>query len=217
MFDIINSNVPYNSHEMKNVRKFAISRASIISIIAIAVILFSISSIEEKKETVVFEVAESKIIISGSGNANKWKMEANSVNCSGDFEVSDHQLLTITDFGFTLPMTMLKSDNHQLEYTVSDIFRKNNCDELTFKQTISMVLPIMNKIHVVGDIHMLNGKYTLPLQVSYELNTDQTLRIRGKQIISLSQCGVKVPPYLAGMIDDEVELELDFLLVNKTI
>lgn len=202
---------------MKDLKKFTISRASIISIIAIAVILFSISSIEEKKENVVYEVAESKIIISGSGNANKWKMEASSVNCSGDFEVSDHQLLTINDLGFTIPITMLKSDNHQLESTIAEIFRKNNCEQLNFRQTLSMILPIMKKIHVIGEINMLNGKYILPLQVNYELNTGQTLRIQGKQTISLSQCGIKIPAYLVGTIDDEVELEIDFLLVSKTI
>ncbi|MFD0940240.1 YceI family protein [Pedobacter boryungensis] len=202
---------------MKHVRKFSISRASIISIIAIAVILFSISSIEEKKENVVFEVAESKITISGSGNTDKWKMEASSVNCSGDFEVSNHQLLTITDLGFAIPINVLKSNNHQLESTINDIFKKNNCDELKFKQTLSMVLPVMKKIHVIGEINMLNGKYILPLQVSYELNSDQTLRIQAKQTISLSQCGVNIPSYLAGTINDEVELEIDLLLVNKTI
>ncbi len=202
---------------MKNLKKFAISRASILSIIAIAVILFAISSIEEKKERLVFDVEASKITISGSGNANKWKMEANSVSCSGEFEVSDHQLLTINGFGFTLPINMLKSDNHQLESSVKDIFRRSSCNQLIFTQKASMVLPIMKKIHVIGELDILNGKSTIPLQVSYELNTDQTLRITGKQTISLNEYGIKIPVHLVGLIDDQVELEIDFLLINQTI
>ncbi|RYE58132.1 MAG: hypothetical protein EOP48_04240 [Sphingobacteriales bacterium] len=202
---------------MKNSAKFAISRASLLSIISVAVILFAISSIDRKKESLVFEVSESRISISGSGHSNKWKMEANSVNCLGEFEISDHQLLTITGFGFTLPINRLKSDDHQLESTVNDVFRKNSCDQLVFKQKISMVLPIMKKIHVIGELDMLNGKNTLPLEVSYELNADQTLRIKCKQTINLSQYGVKVPAHLVGIINDEVELELDVLLTNSTI
>jgi hypothetical protein len=131
--------------------------------------------------------------------------------------MSEHRLLTITGFGFILPTNMLKSDNHQLESTVRDIFLKNNCNQLIFKQQFIMVLPIMKQIHVIGEMDMLNGKHSLPLRASYELNADQTLRIKGKQTINLSQHGIKIPAYLVEMIDDEVELEFDFLLVNNTI
>lgn len=64
---------------------------------------------------------------------------------------------------------------------------------------------------------MLNGTHTLPLQVDYELSNEQMLRVKSKQTISLSEYGVKIPSHLIGIIDDQVELEIDFLLENKFI
>ena len=201
---------------MKNLRKFAICRASIISIIAIAIILFSISSIDKAKRNVVFEVVESKVSISGTENSKRWKIEAKSITCFGRFEAKDQELLTIFGLSFTLPINNLRSDNHQLESTVHEIFRKNNFNELVFKQQFSMILPIMKKIHVIGQLSILNGTYTIPLDVDYELSNDQILRIKGKKIISLRQNGIKLPDYIVGIIDDEIELEIDFLLENKS-
>lgn len=202
---------------MKNLRKFAISRTSMICLISIAVILFSISSIDKMEKNVVFEIVESKVSISGTGSLSKWKMEANEVNSHGNFETKNHELLTISELSFTLPVNQLKSDNHQVESLINEIFQKNNCSELIFKQQFSMILPIMKKIHVIGELNMLNGIHTLPLQVDYELSNEKMLRVKSKQTISLSEYGVKIPSYLVGIIDDQVELEIDFLLENKSI
>jgi hypothetical protein len=203
---------------MKSLKKIAINRAIMLSIISIAIILFSISSIDKAKRKVVFEVVESKVSISGTESSEKWKVEAKSITCFGSFEAKNHELLTISGLSFTLPINKLRSDNHQLESTIHEIFMKNNLNELIFKQQYSMILPIMKKIHVIGELNMLNGgTYTIPLQTDYELSNDQLLRIKGKQIISLKQYGIKLPESMVGIIDDEIELEIDFLLENKSI
>lgn len=202
---------------MKSFRKFAISRASLISIISIGVILFSISSIDKGKKNVVFEVAGSKVSISGTGSASKWKMETNAVSSSGNFEAKGNELLTISALSFTVPVNQLKSDDQQLESIINEIFLENNFNELIFKQRFSMVLPIMKKIHVIGELSMLNGTRMLPLQVDYELTNDRVLRIKTKHSISLSEYGIKIPSHLTGVIDDQVVLEIDFVLENRSV
>lgn len=202
---------------MKNVSNFALYRTSIISLICIAIILFSISSIERATKKVVLEIAESKVNITGTGSLGKWKMETNAIDCQGSFETKDDELLTISDLSFTLPVNSLKSNNHELETMLNEVFNKNNRRAIVFKQQSVMILPIMKKIHVIGELSLLNGAQSLPLQVNYELTNDQTLTITGKQMISLSQYGLKLPSHMAGTIDDEVEIEINFVLVNKSI
>lgn len=202
---------------MKQLKTSVLNRVSILSLISIAVILFSISSIDKTKKHVVFEVVESKVSISGTGSSDQWKMEANAITCEGNFEVSNQELLDISELSFILPINQLKSNNHQLESSINEALKQNNCNQIIFKQRFSMILPIMKKIHVIGELSMLNGKHSIPLQVSYELSNNETLKIKSKQTISLKQCGIKLPSHMEGMIDDEVELEIDFLLVNKSI
>ncbi len=200
---------------MKNFKGFAIARTGIISIIAIGVVLFSISSIEKDKELMTYKTLESRVIFRNTGGSVPWRMIANAVSCEGSFEIDDHQLINLSGLSFEIPISQFKSGHHQIEAIISGLFKLNNCERIAFKQKFGMVLPVMQKIHVIGEANILNGIHTAPMQVDYELNADNTLRIRGKQSFSLRQFGVKVPPHLTGMIDDEIEFEIDFLLETK--
>lgn len=202
---------------MKNLKKFVISRASIISIVSVGGILLLISSIHQSNENVVFQVVASKVSISGTGNLGQWKMETNAISSGGDFEINNHQLLSISNLSFAVPIEQLKSVNHQLESFVYNVFNQSNAHQITFKQQYGMVLPVMKKIHVIGELNILNGTHSFPMQVSYELTNNEILNIYGKQAISLSQYGIKLPSHIAGIIDDEIEIEINFALVNKSI
>ncbi len=202
---------------MKNLKKFAISRAGIISIISIGVILFSISTIESAKKTAPFEVQQSTITLSGVNNEDKWMLQCNNVISTGDFEFTSEELLDISNLSFVLPIKQLKSTNHQQESILHEIFLQNNCNQLAFKQGHVMILPILKRAHVIGIFSMVNGSHNIPLQLHYELNSDRSLRIWGKQAIKLSEFGVKIPVNESVRIEDEVELGINFVLVNTSI
>jgi len=201
---------------MKNLKKFTISRAGIVSIVSIGVVLFSISTIETGKKTVPFQVTESTLMLSGASGQDKWSLQANSIASTGDFQTQENELLDISNLSFKLAVKQLKSTNHQQESILQDLFSKNGCSELTFKQSHVMILPILKRAHVIGNFSMLNGGYNIPLQLHYELNEGRSLRIWGKQVVSLSEFGIKIPSYENGRIDDEIELAIDFTLVNKS-
>lgn len=200
---------------MKNFKSFAIARTSIISIIAIGVVLFSVSSIERDKELMTYKTLESRVIFRNIEESVPWRMVASAVSCDGSFEIDDHELVNLSGLSFKIPISQFKSDHHQIEAIIKELFKLSNCEEIAFNQKYGMVLPVMKKIHVIGEVNILNGIHTVPMQVDYELNTDNTLRIRGKQSFSLRQFGVKVPAHLTGMINDEIEFEIDFLLETK--
>jgi len=202
---------------MKRFRKSAISRAGIISVISMAIILLSLSFITTTRRKFVVDVAESKVSFSGTGASSQWKMEGNPIISEGNFEASDEELLTISGLSFTLPLNEFKSENPKLELAINEALKQNNYAPIVFKQKYSMILPIMKKVHMVGELSLLNGTYAMPLQISYDLNNNETLRIKSKQTISLSAYGIKLPTNLAGVVDDEIELEIDFLLINKII
>jgi hypothetical protein len=201
---------------MKNLKKIAVSKAGVISIVSIGVILFSISTIESTKKTAPFEVQQSTITLSGANNEAKWTLQSNIVFSTGNFEFRENELLDIANLSFILPITQLKSTNHQQESILHEIFRQNNCNQLTFKQGHVMILPILKKAHVIGIFSMVNGSHNIPLQLDYELNGDRSLRIWGKQVISLSKFGIKIPEFESARIADEIELGVDFILVNTS-
>ncbi|SFH43701.1 hypothetical protein [Pedobacter insulae] len=200
---------------MKNFKKFAINRVGLISISSIGIGLFLLSTIEIGRQQAKFEVLSSKFTLSGSSSGNKWVLAANSVASTGEFEFRDQELLNISELTFTIPIQQLKCSNHQQESMLQEILIQNNCTKLAFKQEHVMILPIMKMAHVIGGFSMFNGAYNIPMQLHYELNEDRSLRIWGKQVVSLSAFGFKIPAYEVGKIDDEMELEIDFVLVNK--
>lgn len=201
---------------MKNLKKFAFSRAGVVSIASLGIILFSISTIEISSKKISYEVVQSKISLSGSYSIDKWTLQANSIVSTGDFEIKDQELLSISNLSFSISTEALKSNNHQLESILQEIFSRNNCKEITFNQQHMMILPIMKRAQVIGNFSMANGSHSLPIQLHYELTGDQNLRIWGSQIISLAEFGVQVPSYEDGTIADEIELEIDILLEHTT-
>lgn len=204
-----------NLSNMKNLKKFAISRTGIVSVISIGVILFSTATIENNTKEVAFEVLQSKITISSCISPDKWMLQSGSISSTGSFELKEDALLNISNLSFTIPVSQLKSTNHELELALQNIFRQSNCNTIQFKQSHVMILPIMKMAQVIGNFSMANGQHSLPMQLHYELNDGQSLRIWGKQVVSLSGFGINVPLYETERIGDEMELTIDFVLVNK--
>lgn len=200
---------------MKNFKSVTIGKASIISVVAVGIILFSISSIEQKKKIITYKVQDSKVSFAGIGNKEPWIMIASPIQCEGSFEVNEHQLINLSGLSFQIPISKFKLNNPQIEEIIVELFKKSKCEKMVFVQKYGMVLPIMQKIHVVGELNVLNGIYTLPIQVSYDLDSDHTLRIKGKQSFLLKQFGIKIPAHLVNVIDEEVEFEIDILLQSE--
>lgn len=202
---------------MKHFKSFAISRAGIISLVGIGVILFTISSIENTYKPVAYEVSQSNITISGFSGLNTWKLKSASIQCEGDFEIKNDELMNIDKVNFIAPIQDFISDDQQVALFIKDFFIKNNCTQIAFKQEYLMVLPIMKMVHMIGEFSMVSNNHTIPFQLHYKLKDNQTLRISGKQTIKMSEFGVKMPAYAVGAIDDEIEVEIDLVLIRKKI
>lgn len=200
---------------MKNFKNFAISRTGIISVCSLGVVLFLISTVETGTKKAPFQVVRSEVSLSGIYDKEKWGLLSSDVNSTGDFEFKDDELLDISNLSFRIPVKQLKSTNHEQEAILQNLFRQNNCTELTFRQAHTMILPIMKRAHVIGMFSMVNGGHNLPLQLHYELNGNRSLKIWGKEVIALSEFGIVIPDSEKGKIDDEIELAIDFTLINK--
>lgn len=195
-------------------RAFALSRIGLTSLFAIAVISFSVAFIATDDANVEYEVSNSSITISGTGSQD-WSLTSTSFPFNGRFDQDSEELNKVSDLQFEMPVSTLNSDNIESQELIRRVLNQSNCDKITFKQRHAMVLPLMKMVHVIGDLTLANGSQTVPLQMNFSLNGKDGLTLEGKYKFRLSDFGVRISAEDAGVINDEVEIDLVFQLEKK--
>lgn len=202
---------------MKKSNLFAISRMGIICLFAVAVIGSYAAFTDVFKEEVYHSnLNESSVYLSGSSDAKEWKMKVNGFTCQARFVVENQELQEVVDLNFKLPVDLEKTENSELEAAVLEVFAFNNCNEISFDQRNQMVLPIMKMIHLVGNLNIANRSIPISLPMSYVVNNDQSISLKGSKSIKLNEYGLNVPTHLLSVVNVNHEVTIDFnLLLRK--
>jgi hypothetical protein len=201
---------------MKNLTTPTTFRKSLFSLLVVAIGMFSISSTNVNvQQEVSYQILNPKAFIAGSGKLKNMKTVINSFDFSGKFVGRTGELGDITDFNFSLPVEQLIGNKEINGSTIEQALLSNGCKEIAFVQKNIMILPIMKKVYMGGDVKMTDDSYSFPMYLQYEIGDDQQIKVTGTQHIRLSQFGIKNPSIVAGAMEDEIVINIEFTLAKK--
>ncbi|MCY1536864.1 hypothetical protein D9M68_723360 [compost metagenome] len=86
---------------------------------------------------------------------------------------------------------------------------------MQFVQKRVMILPTMRMVHIIGELKLINSTQIVPIQLQYTQETDQQLHFKGKQIIRLSEFGIKDNHIDAASRADEITINIEFTLTKN--
>lgn len=197
---------------MKNFTTFELARTGLISLFGIGGLIFAVAFMGPSNHTTLYRSMNSNISIFNPGEESDAKVEASTFACDADLTFEEGKLTDISSFNFAIPINEFKSNDEQLELTIQNLFR-NRHGEVTFKQQRVMVLPIMKMMHLVGELTIANATRPFSFQFAYEINKDQTLTIKGKQTVNLTEFGILLPNLIRGN-KNEIDLNFDLKMVE---
>lgn len=200
---------------MKKSNFFAISRMGIICLFAVAVIGSYVAFTDVFRDTYHSDFNESKVYLSGISNAKEWKMKVNGFSSQANFVVENQELQEVVGLNFKLPIDLEKTEHSELEAAVLEVLVFNNCNEISFDQRNQMVLPIMKMIHLVGNLNIANRSIPVSLPMSYIVNSDQSISLKGTKSIKLNEYGINIPSHLLDVLKTNHEVVIDFNLVLR--
>lgn len=199
---------------MKQKDSFPINRIGFMTIVAVALAIFSVAFTQISSSEGTHEVVYSKIALSDEENSS-WNVETSDFPFSGDFKFEGRELLSFSAFEFNIPLQSLTSDNKSVEQCIHEFFKQYNCHEISYRQSRVMILPIMKKVHIIGDLKLASTCQVLPIQLDYILNPDQSIQFSGTQEIDLSAFDMIIPEHLSQTIKKKMEMHIHFTLSPK--
>ena len=201
---------------MKNFSTFSLMRMGVLTFFALGGLIFAIAFIDSSKETIQYQNYDSRIGITNSSFGSIDNTESNYVNCEANIVFDQDQLIDISSFQFNVPIHQFRSNNQQFEATIQQLLNTNHSTQITFTQQKIMVLPIMKMIHLIGELNIANVNRRIGFRLSYSLNQDKSIYIKGKEVINLSDFGLNLPNRINGA-KNEVTIDLDFKMIDKRV
>ena len=125
-------------------------------------------------------------MLSGYANLNNWTLDSDNLNSAGSFMIKDGELDEINTFQFDVSTNSLKSEDASINSVLHTVLAKGGTQKISFRLTKEMVLPIMKMVHLVGDFTMAGVTRTVSLQMSYEMDQNNNIKLSGTNSISLS-------------------------------
>ncbi|WBL25988.1 YceI family protein [Zunongwangia sp. HGR-M22] len=164
---------------------------SLITLILIIFTGFNVNSQNLKSIT-------SNILVEGTSNIHDWEMT--SKNAVGHIESKDGKVSKIT---IEIPIKSLKSGKGGMDKNAYKALNEDDYPKVKFtsKEVQS------NKI--IGNLTMNGKSKTISIPVSIK-NSNQNIKISGKQTINMTDYGVEPPTALMGTIKTGEEVTVNF-------
>lgn len=182
-------------------------------IIGMSLTVMSFKSSEPIGNT--YQIVSSKIVIEGTGKINDWKMQVDSSKFEGNFISAENQLEDIQGFRFSFPVNQSQPSNQLGGEIIKSSLLDKNCGEITFNQKSLMILPIMQMIHLVGEIKIGKDTHNVPMQMQYILNEDGSMMLYGKQYIKLSEFDIALPNVKPTDREEEITINITIKLAKQ--
>lgn len=123
----------------------------------------------------------------------------------GNFIVKDGVLDEINSFELALPIANTSGNSNQ----------KVNKDEISFKLTHVMILPMMKMIYAVGILNIGGVTSRTDLEFSFVMNSDESITLTGRKSIKLSEYH-KEPNFALASLSNNNEVNLNMNLIFKS-
>ncbi len=127
--------------------------------------------------------------------------------CEGQLIIKDGHLEDIKNLKFNIPHAILKSIDKD-----SILFDKN----VSFEQNRVMVLPLMGMIHLIGELNIDGVKTMADFQLSYTINEDKSISLKGSKLIKSIELKAFNPESLdLTKVKDDLKLDVDFKINSQ--
>ncbi|TKC06708.1 hypothetical protein FA048_16020 [Pedobacter polaris] len=130
--------------------------------------------------------AESKMKLSGYSKLNNWTMGFKSLNSEGSFIIKDGELDRISELKFDILTNIVTNEGEELDSELYTLLTNGEAQKISFKLTRQMVLPIMKKVHLVGDFTFAGETHSVSLYLDYEVDQNKNVKFNGTNTILLS-------------------------------
>ncbi|TKC10651.1 hypothetical protein FA048_10770 [Pedobacter polaris] len=198
---------------MKKLIKLAISKI-LISLLATCTCLFLFSSTKLFAQEEAYQIQSSKLSIEGSGKLKDWKPEIENFGCTGKFSAHEKGLDSISNFSFSLSVN---EADHKQDKVGSDIYQamlSSGNNKIAFSQKNLMILPILKVAQLNGEVQMLNGLHYAPMSLQYVMEKDQSITVKGTQVIWLYELGVVPKDIKDYHAKDKISINIEFTLTK---
>jgi len=120
----------------------------------------------------------------GSSNVHDWTMTATGITSQGDFKVEGDQIRSLYSFSFSVDAKSLKSEHSSMDSRTYKTIKADQFATITYKLNSAVVTAVQKgkyAIKATGDLTIAGVTQTVVLNVSADVNADNTITCTGSQ------------------------------------
>jgi len=177
--------------------------------------LFILLSNKVFSQDETYQVQDTEFSIVGSGKLEDWKPLIEQLTFDGKFLAKDSSLTSINSLKYSFGVNDKSIKKTKTTNAINGQMLATSNNRFVFAQENMMILPIMKMAHLTMDVNTSAGNHFSPLVLKYEKNADQSIRVKGTQVIWLYQLGI-IPKNIKDChADDKITLNFSFNLVKE--
>ena len=181
----------------------------------LTILLFILLSNKAFSQEEIYQVQDIEFSIVGSGKLEDWKPVIEHQSFDGNFLVNENSLSSINTLKYSFSVNDKSIKKTKTTNAVNGQMMAANNNKFTFSQENMMILPIMKMAHVTMDVNTVIGNHFSPLSLKYEKKEDQSIDVKGTQVIWLYQLGVIPKNIKECHADDKITLNVKFKLIKQ--
>jgi hypothetical protein len=199
---------------MKNLIMHVAPRKASLSLLVAAIGLLFVSTQSASAQS-AYQIQSRKITLEGSGKLKDWKPLVEGVGLQGRFIASESGLEDLSGFGYGLSLSESPQNTDKFGATIHQLMKNSGSKEIAFQQQKMLVLPIMQMVCISGVVKMVDGDHLSSMYLQYKVEEDQSITVKGQQIIWMYEFGVNANDIATYHKDDQVVINLEFNLVKE--
>lgn len=179
----------------------------------LAVGMMTTTTLAQEEKPIITK--EGNMKLSGTSTMHDWTMLGH-FQVQGNFEVAEgtHQLRSVNELNFMLPVQNLKSDKKKLDETAYKALKTDTYKDILFKMTSSTIKEVQRNKYAVtatGNLTIAGVTKPVTMNVTWILDENNTITCTGIQKLKMTDYDVKPPSFLGFMkTGDEIELDFTF-------
>ena len=182
---------------------------------SLTIVLFFLLSTNVFSQEETYQVQDTEFSIVGSGKLEDWKPLIEQLSFDGKFLAKDSSLTSINNLKYSFGVNDKSIKKTKTTNIINGQMLAANNNKFAFAQENMMILPILKMAHLTMDVNTVVGNHFSPLVLKYEKNADQSIRVKGTQVIWLYQLGI-IPRNIKDChADDKITLNINFTLVKE--
>jgi polyisoprenoid-binding protein YceI len=200
---------------MKNSSK----RYSVLYSLLTAIVLLTAIQISNAQS--LYKAVNSKegyVKVLGSSNVHDWTMTSNTIDSQGDFKFDGDQLKGLSSFSFSVEARSLKSEHASMDDRTYKTIKADQFPKISFKLTSAVVSPVQKGrflIKAKGDLTIAGATQSIVLDVTANVNADNTITCTGAQKLQLREYKIDPPSFMLGAMKVANDLTIQYNINYK--